>query len=126
MQAVGGSVLDGTQSDAANAFVLNLDGHYDEGLVAAPTAGDAFLFSAHKSLIDFHAAVQWVASRPNNGAAQFVQPSPGRPVTASPKIRCRPRALVPFFWLVMYQIARNESVRGACVSWKIVPAVTEL
>src|SRR6516225_866998 len=35
-------------------------------------------------------------------------------------------ALAPFFWLVTAHIARNQSVSGLRVSWKIVPAVTEL
>jgi hypothetical protein len=35
-------------------------------------------------------------------------------------------ALAPFFWLVTDHIARNQSVSGLRVSWKIVPAVTEL
>src|SRR5450756_766180 len=84
VQAVGRSVLDGTQPDAANAFVLNLNGDYNQGLVPSATAGDAILFSAHEGFIDFHAAVQPVASGPNHRAAQFVQPSPSRPVTTQP------------------------------------------
>ena len=39
VQAVGRSVLDGTQPDAANAFALN--GDYNQGLVTSTTAGDA-------------------------------------------------------------------------------------
>jgi hypothetical protein len=35
-------------------------------------------------------------------------------------------ALAPFFWLVTAHIARNQTVSGLRVSWKIVPAVTEL
>jgi hypothetical protein len=35
-------------------------------------------------------------------------------------------ALAPFFWQVTDHIARNQSVSGLRVSWKIVPAVTEL
>jgi hypothetical protein len=35
-------------------------------------------------------------------------------------------ALAPFFWLVTAHIARNQIVSGFRVSWKMVPAVTEL
>jgi len=38
----------------------------------------------------------------------------------------KPIALAPFFWLVTYQIARNQTRRGVRVSWKMVPAVTEV
>src|SRR5205823_12812569 len=41
----------------------------------------------------------------------------------SPNTRCRPRALTPFFWLVIHHRAWNHTFRGVRVSWKIVPAV---
>src|ERR1039458_9269058 len=37
-----------------------------------------------------------------------------------------PNALAPFFWLVTYHIARNHMIKGLRISWKTVPAVTEV
>src|SRR5947208_9124826 len=45
------------------------------------------------------------------------------PGATSPNTRCRPRALTPFFWLVIHHRAWNHTFRGVRVSWKIVPAV---
>src|SRR5437773_8117690 len=44
----------------------------------------------------------------------------------SPSTRCSPSALAPFFWVVTHHIARNHTGKGMRVSWKIVPAVTEV
>src|SRR5207245_7643585 len=44
----------------------------------------------------------------------------------SPNTCCSPRALVPVFWLVTHHIARNQVGKGVRVSWKIVPAVTDV
>src|SRR5215469_7082081 len=43
-----------------------------------------------------------------------------------PSTRCSPNALAPFFWVVTHHIARNQTGNGVRVSWKIVPAVTEV
>jgi len=32
---------------------------------------------------------------------------------------------MPFFWLVTCQMARNQTVSGSLLSWKILPAVTD-
>src|SRR5207237_9637594 len=44
----------------------------------------------------------------------------------SPSTRCSPNALAPFFCVVTHHIARNHTGKGMRVSWKIVPAVTEV
>src|SRR6516162_6104315 len=44
----------------------------------------------------------------------------------SPSTRCSPRALAPFFCVVTHHMARNQTGKGVRVSWKIVPAVTEV
>src|ERR1700719_3319957 len=44
----------------------------------------------------------------------------------NPSTRCSPRALAPFFWVVTHHMARNQTGNGVRVSWKIVPAVTEV
>src|SRR5437899_8985168 len=44
----------------------------------------------------------------------------------SPSTRCRPNALAPYFWVVTHHMARNHTGSGVRVSWKIVPAVTEV
>jgi hypothetical protein len=36
-----------------------------------------------------------------------------------------PNALMPFFWLVINQMARNRMASGVRVSWKTVLAVAE-
>ena len=33
---------------------------------------------------------------------------------------------MPFFWLVICHMARNQIVRGTWLSWKMVPAVTDI
>jgi hypothetical protein len=44
----------------------------------------------------------------------------------NPSTRCSPNALAPFFWVVTHHMARNQTGNGVRVSWKIVPAVTEV
>src|SRR5713226_2303888 len=44
----------------------------------------------------------------------------------SPSTRCSPNALAPFFWVVTHHMARNHTGNGVRVSWKIVPAATEV
>src|SRR5215831_15796409 len=43
-----------------------------------------------------------------------------------PSTRCSPNALAPFFWVVTHHMARNHTGKEVRVSWKIVPAVTEV
>src|ERR1700687_5132531 len=44
----------------------------------------------------------------------------------NPSTRCSPNALAPFFWVVTHHMARNHTGNGVRVSWKIVPAVTDV
>src|SRR5215471_12018974 len=44
----------------------------------------------------------------------------------SPRTRCSPKALAPFFCVVTHHMARNQTGNEVRVSWKIVPAVTEV
>ncbi len=48
------------------------------------------------------------------------------PYLFSPSTRCSPNALAPFFRVVTHHMARNHTGKGVRVSWKIVPAVTEV
>jgi hypothetical protein len=41
-------------------------------------------------------------------------------------VRCRPRALTPFFWLVTNHMAMNQVLSGLRVPSKMVPAVSEV
>src|ERR1019366_5378116 len=44
----------------------------------------------------------------------------------NPSTRCNPNALAPFFWVVTHHMARNQTGNGVRVSWKMVPAVTDV
>jgi hypothetical protein len=44
----------------------------------------------------------------------------------SPSRRCASTALIPDFGVVTHHIARNQVVKGVRVSWKRVPAVTDV
>ena len=67
-------------------------------------------------------------SRPGRTIARRNLCSQAQAVSYEPKAsaRCRPSALTPPFWLVMYQAAANQSVSGERVPAKIVPAVAEV
>ena len=67
-----------------------------------------------------------IAARAYHRAAQLVQPGPRRLIAPQAQDALESQRAGAGLWLVTHHIARNHVVSGVRVSWKIVPAVTDV
>lgn len=67
---------------------------------------------------------EFVAARPDHGAAELVEPRP-RGLVFTPSMRLTVTALAPYLWPVISHAAMNHSLSGFRVPSKIVPAMIE-
>jgi len=115
VQTGASQIWDAAQPDAANAFPILRSGHNNPGLIFAPVQE------------------RRVPRRPSTFRRLQQHPSAGRGLagpwlaatcTRSPKRSCSCpdpadaaiKALMPFFWLVTYHIARNQVLSGRWLS----------
>jgi len=81
-QALGGDILDASQSDTADSLTLFLRRDHTDGLFLDLTAPLALLGTSHVGFIDLNLASEAITARSYHGSAQFVPPCPGRCVAA--------------------------------------------
>ena len=103
-----------------------LSRHYDQSFLLPLPTGKTFFLSAQISSSTSTLPVS--KSRPGRTMARRNLCSHVQAVSyfLSPSTRCRPNALAPFFCVVNHHMARNQTGSGVRVSWKIVPAVTDV
>jgi hypothetical protein len=89
-------------------------------------SADAFLEATDERLIDLDHAGRPVAAWPDQRAATCAATSMRFRSSRNRAPACRPMALAPVFWLATHHMARNHVGSGVRVSWKIVPAVTDV
>ena len=104
-----------------------LDRHGDQHLVSwLPPPQPGFLGPPVR-LVHLDAPAKPVPAGADHGPSQLVQPRPGRLVAAQPQhLLQAPGHSRRSSGVVTHHIARNHIVNGVRVSWKIVPAVTEV
>lgn len=125
-QALRGAVLDSAHSDAPDSVTPFLGRHDDESLRLGLPASRTLFRATHSGLAISMSPV----SRSRSGRTMALRSVCSQVQAVSslprPSTRCRPKALTPFFWLVMNHIASNHIRNGLQVSWHTVPAVSEV
>jgi hypothetical protein len=126
-QAVPGSVRNALHANPSDAGPIVLSGNHNQGLTLRLSAPHSLLQTTQKGFVHLHPPRQPIATRPYHRSPELVQPRPRGLIAAQPQqTLCRPRALAPFFWLANQYMARNQFTSGLRVSWKIVPAVSDV
>ncbi len=127
-QMLGRSAGDPAHTNTANAVAILLCRNDYQGLLGlrAGTTAAAFFPATNVRLVHFDSPLKAIPPRPDHGSPKFMQPRPSRFITAQPQQSLESQGAAPVFWLVNHQAARNHVVSGLWVSWKIVPAVTEV
>ena len=90
MKTGGGHVLDPVEANAADALAVLLGCDRNDGLALDLSAPFVLFRAADVGFVDLDRAAECVATRPNHGAAQLVQPGPGRLVAAEPEHPLQP------------------------------------
>ena len=119
VQGLARGIWNASQAYAPNALAVLLSGDRDQAFaVCKPPGCSTGFFCTPISFIHFDNPGQTVSSGAHHRTAQLMQKAPRRFVASqSPGIqRCRPRALMPFFWLATCHIARNHVVNGSLLS----------
>ena len=100
--------------------------NHNQRLVLRLPSSSILLLAAPVCFVDFHDSGQAISTRPHHGAPQFMQPCPHGVVTAQAQFSLQPYSADAMLLAGDCPIARNQRASGFRVSWKMVPAVTEL
>ena len=92
-------------ADSSDALSIFLNGGYDQPLVQIQSAWQILFRAADRVFVHFYAAGKKIASRPTmarRNRCNIVQAASFR---LRPRTRCKPRALAPFFCVVIHHMA---------------------
>ncbi len=82
--------------------------------------------AAHERLVDFHPSREPIATRPHHGAPQLVQPRPRRLIAAESQDLLQRQGAGAGLGAGDAPHRAKPIVSGVRVSWKMVPAVTDV
>ena len=126
-QAGPGGVEETAQPDAGQSAALDFHRNDNQRLGFRLPPAPARVHAPHIGLVHFDPAGEAIAARTHHRPTKLVEPRPGGLVAAQTQRPLQPQGAHPrLLWFVTHHIARNHVTNGVRVSWKIVPAVTDV
>ena len=113
-------------SDPANRSAAHLRANYDKCLLSDVPAPPTRLNPTDEGFVHLDRAGQTVPAKPDHRTSKLVQPRPCGSIAAQAEDSLQSRRAGAVLLTTIHQTARNQVTNDVRVSWKIVPAVTDV